>query len=175
MYLILIVTIIFNKFIYNIPATKSFIVIIILVLSFLFGLIWKIKLKNFNWNINFSMLVWLMVVFACWFIPQNLIADSWNLTSLKFIYNMKLITLIENFLKKAFYPAFYEELLFRGVLISGLLYFKIDHWEINIVQALILGITHFSANTQIGSNYIMVLSLCSSQFLSGYFWVSDLE
>lgn len=83
---------------------------------------------------------------------------------------MKLITLIENFLKIAFYPAFYEELLFRGVLISGLLYFKIDHWKINIVQALIFGITHFSANTQIGSNYIMVLSLCSSQFLSGYFW-----
>ncbi|WP_446899646.1 lysostaphin resistance A-like protein [Clostridium sp. LBM24168] len=168
MYSTIICVTIFNKFICTIPTFMGLIIIILLFLPFSVGSLWGINLKSFNWNINFSMLLMIAIMFICWFIPQNLIPNTWNKTTLKVIYYMKPLTLIKNVLKTAIYPAFYEELVFRGILISGLLALKIEDWKINILQALIFGITHILANKQVQFDYTISASLCSIQFLMGY-------
>lgn len=64
------------------------------------------------------------------------------------------------------YPAFYEEILFRGLLISGLKGFELSNNTCNIIQAIIFGIAHIMSWGE-PSWWVHLLAL-SIQIMIGY-------
>jgi membrane protease YdiL (CAAX protease family) len=65
------------------------------------------------------------------------------------------------------YPALYEEFLFRGLLVSGLKGFFNNECLINITQAIVFGLMHFSIYTERGFG-IWSPVFIGSQVILGY-------
>lgn len=63
------------------------------------------------------------------------------------------------------YPGMFEELLYRGVALSGIKYLKFDDSTANIIQAILFGISHFCLYSPFGK---FAFIGCSYQVLVGY-------
>ena len=81
------------------------------------------------------------------------------------IMEPKLIDTSLYFIRLMFFPAFYEEVIYRSALFKGLKRFISDEHIINIIQAIIFGVGHFTHYANFG---IWGILLTSSQILMGY-------
>lgn len=67
----------------------------------------------------------------------------------------------------AVYPGFFEEFLYRGLLISKLKNYKLTEESINIIQAILFGLLHCNLYTQDVSLGFAILAT-AAQMLLGY-------
>lgn len=146
----------------NIDITSLFnkivLQIIILVFLFITFKIFKMKLNNFKFNISiktllFSILIGLIFVFIT--LRQTVLRGPHNLLMTSFEF-------VDLFL----FTSFHEETVYRGLLISGLKKYRIQEYNINIIQSIIFGIIHFS---QYGELSILAILGTSYQVLVGLF------
>lgn len=97
----------------------------------------KIKLSDFNWHISLSSLLYVFAIFLVgrplFFLLANGTTNITQIFSIKFYVTASV---------SIFYPAIFEELLYRGFLISGLKSFGLADWKCNIIQSILFGIMH---------------------------------
>ena len=126
---------------------------IILILPF------KERFKDFNWKITIKILIQTLIVYL-------LIKGTYFLL---FDHNTVLETSLRyyliNFARNVYYPAFIEEIIFRGLLLTALLNLN---WKVNtanITQAIIFGLIHI-----IGFDEFTLVNLLSTsmQIYIGY-------
>jgi membrane protease YdiL (CAAX protease family) len=68
-------------------------------------------------------------------------------------------------IRKSLHPGVFEEVLYRGLLISGLKGFGLKDEQTNIIQAIIFGITHVISFGNVPSIFILHTA---SQIILGY-------
>jgi membrane protease YdiL (CAAX protease family) len=73
--------------------------------------------------------------------------------------------LIIRMIRKSLYPGVFEEVLYRGLLISGLKGFGFKDEHTNIIQAIIFGITHVIS---LGNVPFVFILHTASQVIAGY-------
>ena len=116
----------------------------------------KIKFTEFNWNISIKSFVLVLLAFIIYLVVSR--GDA--------VFNINInLKLLINFIHETLYPGIYEELLFRGLLISGLKSCGFSDDKCNVVQAVIFGLVH-TGNFGIYS-WISLLST-ANQAMMGY-------
>lgn len=134
----------------------------------------KVKLNNFNFNkITVKQLISVFFCFLVYFLPYLLFngkngalryyTNHYNTHGIYGIYAYIIYILI-CFIQ----PAFFEELLYRGLLIAALKSYNIDKKIINMIQATLFGITHYNYYLahQISFGYAILGT--GLQILTGY-------
>ncbi|GLC30217.1 CPBP family intramembrane glutamic endopeptidase [Clostridium omnivorum] len=129
--------------------------------------LFKIKLSDFNWNISSKTFAYIVLIFIIYrfIINFNGIVDG--TINIKGILNLEFI--IDFALKatiNSLYPALFEEVAFRGFLISGLKGFNLNNNACNIIQSLIFGSAHI-ASWGMPTSLIQLLVL-AIQVMIGY-------
>lgn len=82
-----------------------------------------------------------------------------------FYGKIDIFQMIINFIFLFFYPALYEEFLYRGFIIGGIKKFKLDDEWINIIQSLVFGLVHYNQFSQYG---VLGILGTSNQILVGF-------
>ncbi len=155
--------------IYNIPKVYVIILMLLLIIALIsISYLCGIDLKKFSLNINIQVFFCIVLIFLCYFVPLNFISGTFDKIKYFNVYDKSLIREILNGFKNLIYPAAREEYLFRGLLISGLLYLNMDKWKVNIIQATIFGIVHISTNKSNGLGLTCAILATSAQILMGY-------
>ena len=106
--------------------------------------LFKESVKNFNWCINIKQIAIILVLFIIVKITPKIVLYNGNnitllLEEIKFLFSLK------RFISCTFlliYPAFYEEIIYRGLLISMLKGYDLEDWKINCIQSLVFGLPH---------------------------------
>lgn len=119
-------------------------------LMYIFG----VRFRDFNWSIRVIDFVVVLVIFA-------LIEFYAIFIELDMTPNL----IFKSFILHLLYPSITEEVIFRGLLLTGLLSMGIKKSTANICQAILFGIVHIN-----NYEYILILSLmkCSVQVFIGY-------
>lgn len=139
---------------------NSFIIQIILMIVLLLVynyLRLKLKTEKIHLNLNCSSFFISMiigVVFLCLTRLQSRVYGK-----------IDIFQMIINFIFLFFYPALYEEFLYRGFIIGGMKKFKLDDEWINIIQALVFGLVHYNQFSQYG---VLGILGTSTQILVGF-------
>ena len=124
----------------------------------------KLKLNDFNWNISLIQILIIITIFTGYFIPK-LIFSGVEAFRFYSMFHGNVLAYVVSGAIMFIQPALYEEVIYRGFLISALKGFGLDDFNINVVQAIIFGLLHFSIHIQYG--WIGVLGT-SSQILLGF-------
>ena len=128
--------------------------IIVIILPMLTCYFFSIKLTDFNWKTSFKWLVVSCVIFIILFIPKIYI-DGFSV----FKYNK--FSCISDYIFDSFdaliFNASFEEVLFRGFLISLLKSFKLNNTKINIIQSIIFGLIHIYQTSFWGLSYHIIM------------------
>lgn len=128
---------------------------LLIVIIFIFGL----KLKDFGWKTTIKQVLFALLLYL---IFKPFIYLLFNFDSLiskngfEFIYN---------FGYNLYYPALNEEVIFRGLLLIGLLKLGIKENYANVLHAIIFGIIHISGSRDF---QIVELLSTSAQCYTGY-------
>ncbi len=132
----------------NLNKTRfvQFCITVLIVLGYIF----KVKFKDFNWNIRFRDIIFSFAIFSLIKVLYLYFSDIDVLKNLSFDY------FILNFIQQLYYPSIIEEVLFRGFLFSALLTFNIRSDTANIIQALIFGFSHLLGYKDI--NYLSLFA-----------------
>lgn len=127
----------------------------------------KVKLKSFNWGLTFSSFTLVIIAFIAYillfYISKGKIYTSNNF-NIDFIVSY-IIRFIASFVVNFISAAFFEEVLFRGFLISGLKGLGLSDNTCNAVQAILFGISH--AMSWGAPSLVFLLSL-AAQAMMGY-------
>ena len=119
--------------------------IIVIILPMLTCYFFSIKLTDFNWKTSFKWLVVSCVIFI----------DGFSV----FKYNK--FSCISDYIFDSFdaliFNASFEEVLFRGFLISLLKSFKLNNTKINIIQSIIFGLIHIYQTSFWGLSYHILM------------------
>jgi hypothetical protein len=124
------------------------------ILSILLMYVYGVKFSDFNWNLRVIDIVVVIMVFV--------LVEFYAL----FIeLDMTLGLIFKSFVLHILYPSFVEEMIFRGLLLTGLLSLGVDIRRANLYQALLFGIMHVHMY-----EYILIISLLKSsvQVFMGY-------
>ncbi|MGG7213475.1 CPBP family intramembrane glutamic endopeptidase [Clostridium nigeriense] len=140
-----IITLYPNKiFIYLLPFigsifTLTFVRIIIIILPIFSCYFWKIKLRDFNWKLSFKWLAIIIVIFFALLMPE-----LYKYGTSLFMYRnfSSLFDYIFNIVMALIFNAGFEEIIFRGFLISALKSFQLSDTKVNIIQSILFGIPH---------------------------------
>lgn len=124
----------------------------------------KIRLRDFNWNITLTQILIIVFIFAGYFVPK-LIINGIDIFRLNFLFHGNVVAYVISSGVTFIQPALYEEVIYRGFLISALKGFGLDDFNINAVQAIIFGVLHFLLYIQYG--WVGILGT-SSQILIGF-------
>lgn len=134
-------------------ALQIFLVVCILIM-YPFG----IKLSNFNWKISFKEIIIIVLAFLCIKFPMVIFEGKWSLVYYS-RFNGNNLGYIYYFFRVFIYPAFNEEVIFRGLLISGLSGYKISFYKINIIQSILFALAHFGVYNGLGLKAIIFMSI----------------
>ena len=146
----------------NLKLSYGLLIQIFLISSlFILLLVFKINIKNFYWNIKFEQLIIIIVIALVIFIP-TIICGKYSFRYVKF---GNIVSYIVKILLTFIYPSMYEEVLYRGMLISGLKTYGLANDKINIVQAVLFGVMHFNLYSNCGLYSILSTGM---QILLGY-------
>jgi membrane protease YdiL (CAAX protease family) len=131
-----------SKYINN---TFSKIIAILLITSMIFiSYFWKIKISSFNFKLTKEMLILTIIIYLIFIMLRYLGHDTVILDFRKYF------VLLLNSSLKLIQPAFVEEYIYRGLLISGLLGLGLCPSKTNILQSFIFGIIHINQYPQFG-------------------------
>jgi len=110
----------------------------------------KIKISKYFHKIKFRELFVILCMFSAYCIPILLLHGKFGLRYYIFGYSNILGYLVQSIYLFIF-TAFYEEVLFRGLLISKLKNYGLSEQGINIIQSIVFGIGHCIAYMQFAS------------------------
>lgn len=128
---------------------------------YLFG----IKISNFKWRISLKQIIVISVVCVVYGGIRFLFLGKDGLRYYS-SYDENIVAFIIDTLIKFISPGFFEEIAYRGFLMSALLSYNIDIKKINMIQAVVFGLTHFSLYY---ADYgFMGIFLTGGQALLGY-------
>lgn len=121
------------------------IILILFITSLIFvSYFWRIKISSFNFKLTLKTLTFTLVIY--FIITVLNYASSRTVT---FNFSRYIITLL-NSIVNLIQPAFVEEYIYRGLLISGLLGFELSTSKVNIIQSIVFGIAHINQFPQLG-------------------------
>ena len=140
---------------FNDNRVKLFIQCILVAIFLLTAYIFKIKLDVKACSVK-TIIVTLII--GTMFVYETIYEST-------IIMEPKLIDTSLYFIRLMFFPAFYEEVIYRSALFKGLKRFISDEHIINIIQSIIFGVGHFTHYANFG---IWGILLTSSQILMGY-------
>jgi len=149
-------------------ANKIYLLLIKLGISLtlLICYFFKISLKEFNWNISIKSFAFIIILYIAYKFILNLngILEGAihinNILKMSFIFKFSISAIVESV-----YPGIYEEVLYRGFLISGLKGLGLSDETSNIVQAILFGISHVMSW---GTASWVFLLFTASQAMMGY-------
>ena len=150
----------------RIESTLASLVIILLLgvipfVCYLFG----IKMTDFKWKTSLKQIIIILIACVVYFGIRVLVLGEDGLRYYS-EYNENLLIQILSGLIIIIYPAFFEEIAYRGFFMSALLSYNIDIKKINMIQAIVFGLTHFSLYY---ADYgFMGIFLTGGQALLGY-------
>lgn len=121
-----------------------------LLLTLSLAYLCKVKYRNLNWDVSIKELLLILLVFAPLLLVQNF--DHLLSRNVDFFY-------IRNFIQQLYYPSIVEEVLFRGLLLTGLLSVHIREDRANIIQAIAFGLIHLLNHNEISIVSILLISL----------------
>ncbi|MDF2880491.1 MAG: hypothetical protein K0R54_1048 [Clostridiaceae bacterium] len=126
----------------------------------------KIKLNNFCWKMPGKSLALVILVYIIYELILNFMGIYKGIIHVNNIFSINFITKFTmSAIINSLYPGFFEEVLFRGFLISGLRGFGFSDDKCNIIQSIIFGIGHvMSWGT---ATWVFMLST-ASQVMLGY-------
>lgn len=128
---------------------------------YLFG----IKMSSFKWKISLKQIIVILVVCIVYGGITVLFWDKYGLIYYS-VYRENKLSFIIYTLIKFIHPGFFEEIAYRGFFMSALLSYNIDIKKINMIQAVVFGLTHFSLYY---ADYgFMGIFLTGGQALLGY-------
>lgn len=125
-----------------------------ILIMFFFGL----RFKDFLWRFTTKSLVLSIIIYII----------IKPLTFILFHPNMFDVTLAHyglNFVHNLYYPSFIEEIVFRGLLLTGLVHYGYSQGKANMIHAVIFGLIHIINKDQL--NVVTILST-SMQTYIGY-------
>lgn len=127
----------------------------------------NIKFKDFNWNISAKSIILVITVYLGYQLCFSFIDISRGTIQINNILNIKsILKFIKSILICSAYPGLYEEVLYRGFLISGLKGLGLNDNNCNIIQSILFGINH-TMSWGIPSSLICLLAF-ASQAMGGY-------
>lgn len=153
---------------YRVSSSMSFLITTViqgfLVCCTLIMYLFHLKFGNFKWSITVKEFFIIIFAFLCILSPRLIIQGK---SALRYYsgFNEKNLAYLYYSLRVFVYPAFSEEVIFRGLLITGLKGYGMQYWKINIIQSIIFGLVHFSGYKGLG--FIAVIFM-SSQIILGY-------
>lgn len=137
-----------------------------LTLTIFISYFFKIRLKDLNWNISLKAFIMIFVTFIAYKFILNIVDITKGMVTISRVFNSSfIISLSINTVINSAFPGFYEEVLYRGFLISGLKGLGLNEDMSNIIHAIIFGITHFMSFGTI--SWISLLST-AAQAMLGY-------
>lgn len=133
------------KFIEN---TRLVIILYVFFISLIIISHLYIKITTFNFNLSIKMLGFTLLLFIISYSPMLFYANVANV-GINLIRNFeKLLQQLQFFILDLaidfIYPSFFEEYLFRGLLLSALLGFGVNILKANMIQAILFGLIHFN-------------------------------
>lgn len=129
-------------------------------LTIFLGLIFNIRIKDFKWTITLKSIIMVLIVFSLTELSMFIILEGYS----EFAEKINVMFLI-NFIQKLYYPSIVEELIFRGFLLTGLIYVGMKSDKANILQAILFGMIHISNYNSY--SFVNILA-CSVQICMGY-------
>lgn len=165
--LIIYITIIYI-FTYRINRNTSFLLNTaiqgFLVCSLLIMYLFHLKFSIFKWSITFKEIIVIILAFLCLLFPRLIIQGKSGLIYYS-NFNKNDLAYLYYSIRVFIYPAFNEEVIFRGLLITGLKGYGLEYWKINIIQSIFFGIIHFGVYKGFG---LIAVVLMSSQIIRGF-------
>lgn len=137
-----------------------------LLASFLSIYLFGIHFSDFNWCINMNELRSILLASIGRYFPFILVCLFVYKNGAFILPNMGTVSLIAVVIRTFFYPALYEEFIYRGLLFSLLSSYKISFNKINIIQAVIFGFMHFSHFASHFSIFSVILT--GALIIAGY-------
>ncbi|OPJ61441.1 CPBP family intramembrane glutamic endopeptidase [Clostridium oryzae] len=137
-----------------------------LVLLIVVCFIFKIRLNKFSWKITYKQFIYVLILCGLWVIPQIVLFGGNHLAYNIYRYDSIHSYLIDIILQIP-HPAIYEELVYRGLLISTLKAYIKNESIINIIQAFIFGVVHYTNYTSQLSIWMACLAT-GGQILTGF-------
>ncbi|WP_164917211.1 CPBP family intramembrane glutamic endopeptidase [Clostridium sp. JN-9] len=137
---------------------------VFLVCCILIMYLFHLKFSIFKWSVTFKELLVIILAFLCLLFPRLIIQGK---SALKYYssFNKNDLAYLYYSLRVFIYPAFNEEVIFRGLLITGLKGYGFEYWKINIVQSVIFGLLHFGVYKGLG---FIAIVLMGSQIIMGF-------
>jgi membrane protease YdiL (CAAX protease family) len=126
--------------------------------------LWGIKITYFNYKVSLKFLLYTLLLFLMYLIP-GLLYEGSDILRINNTYNNSSMSYFFDFCIKLIYPAFYEEFIYRGLLITGLTGIGCNRIQANIIQSILFGITHYSLYLNYG--YLCILAI-TGQIIIGF-------
>lgn len=149
--------------------TSSMILLLLKILlssTILVCYLFKIKFSFFRWNIRYQDILLILIIFLMKTVFRNgdlIIHGKADFTHL--LQSATIIKLATQSIQEMLYPGIFEELLYRGLLISGLKSFGLSDEKTNILQAVLFGLSHFIS---FGNASLLWLLHTAYQIAAGY-------
>lgn len=115
---------------------------ITLTLTLFIIYLFKIRLRDFNWKVSISSLILIIVAFIVYYLTYNISSLVKGTLNINTLFSIKYL---KNIITQSLYPGIFEEVLYRGLLISGLLGLGLSKEKTNFIQAIIFGASHLFA------------------------------
>lgn len=147
-----------------------FIAALVLTLSIFICYFFRIRIRDFNWNLTPKSIIFVIILYATFKIITNIVGISNGTIHLEDMANGKFVGgFIVNTIVNSAYPGFYEEVLYRGFLISGLKGLGLTDEKCNVIQAIIFGISHAMNPIMSSGTFTWVFLLATAvQAMVGY-------
>jgi membrane protease YdiL (CAAX protease family) len=111
--------------------------------------IWKIRLKSFHYFYSINIFILIILLALSYYTPIYFIYGK-NILRINSIFHGNILAFIINSSIVFIHPAFVEEYVYRGLLISGLLGIGVNKVNSNIIQAVLFGLLHFNYYVDLG-------------------------
>ncbi|EQB87988.1 membrane protease YdiL (CAAX protease family) [Clostridium punense] len=143
---------------------------LVLTLSIFICYFFKIRISDYNWNLTLKSIIFVIILYVTFKIVTNIVGITNKTIHFENMANGKfVIGFIINTIVNSCYPGFYEEILYRGFLISGLKGLGLTDEKCNVIQAIIFGISHVvSPIISSGTVTWMFLLATAAQAMIGY-------
>lgn len=128
-------------------------------LTILLMFVFKVSFKDFRWKCTLKDFLFVIVLYLILKPLTFMIFDGMSFDSITLGY------FSINFLHNIYYPAFIEEILFRGLLLMGLLKIGVREDKANLIHAILFALVHILGSSSLS---ILVLLSTSIQCYIGY-------
>jgi membrane protease YdiL (CAAX protease family) len=111
---------------------------------------WGITIKTFHFNLTKKSFLYMSILFLITYLPKCISKTTYIYINYdnKFLQNIVQILIHSGI--TFIYPAFFEEYLYRGLLVTGLQGLGFNKLKTNLIQSILFGILHYNYYTNLG-------------------------